>query len=374
MCSTSATCGLNVTSTNTSAAPFAPLATLDLCTMEGVARANSVPGVLGQGFSLSSRIPLGHCHIQDDNTPSTCPSNHRCDVTAVKGALCKCETADLQGATLPVVSDTCLKYYGCVRTPCKICSDCLGDMAAFAQTNLYESNHTILGAAFGEYCTQKGYGTDVCKKVSDEISSKVRTVASAKRAGSLCVALGMCDPTGFDLSCMLTFNGTLSVNASTFDQCKVQGVAGGNDVPGSLTVTTGQPPLPTGRCDNDADCTTGLRCNKAPEVLAPVCTCYKGQETCRSLGVCVKKPCPGCSECLNEFASWTNLDTTQQSTPNDLVGLFQARCNRSAVVCQAARTAIINSYNSNAGRRAGSICRLLGECNATAMAAEGVCK
>lgn len=368
VCSPAADCAINVTNTNSSAAPFSPMATLDLCTIEGITRGNFIPGVLGQGFDLPSRIPTGNCYLTAANTPSSCPANYRCDITTVKSALCKCETTDAQNNRLATVSDTCLKYFDCVRTPCKVCSDCIGDMAKFAEDNQYALNRTILGQAFGEYCAEKNYPKDVCTQITDNILDGTRTLASAKRAGSLCVALGQCDPTSFEPGCMLSINSTRSVNASTFDQCTMQGVASGDDVPGFKAAGDA---LPAGRCDNDKDCgdTDVMMCKRTPETLASVCTCYKGQDTCRSLGVCVKRPCPGCQDCLKEFVPFVDSPYTQESTVAGLELLFASRCNRSAVICQAAKVAIVNSYNGNAGRRAGSICRLLGECDQTAMEA-----
>lgn len=343
--------------------------------MEGVELPNEdVPLVLPRGTNLENTIEGDDtaCFYRGDpllGQLTTCEPDYECDITAVKGTLCRCEpkgTADVAPG-----SDTCEEFYSCVRTPCKVCSDCLTDMTPFAVENLFIRNSTILSTAFEKHCADKGYSTDSCKSVATKIKETSAPVFFAKRAGSLCSALGVCDITKYPATCQLRATGTLQGPANTtFDLCKVQGldVTNATDVPGSTTEFD----LPAGRCDSNNDCgDVDKYCNKDKSKLQAFCTCYSktGQDTCRDLGVCEKHPCPNCRDCLQDFSGFVNSVTGNTS---EVADAFYTECiarQRNTLACQAARVAIINSYRGNAGRRAGGICRLLGECDTTAMKA-----
>jgi hypothetical protein len=90
-----------------------PVGVLDLCTSEGTSTGSAVPGVKAD-FALAS----GRCLTSAD-----CGSTSLMCSMAVTTQQCTCAAG----------KDTCVAVGYCVRTPCKICNDCLTDMRAFAQ-------------------------------------------------------------------------------------------------------------------------------------------------------------------------------------------------------------------------------------------------
>jgi hypothetical protein len=333
-----ATNALNTSSTITAQAA-------DICTVEGVATGSRVPGV-----ATNLTLPASTCDLH--TAASACGTNgdYQCDLTTTAGDVCQCEP--VAAGIVPAGSDTCKKYSPCVRTPCKVCSDCLADMTAFVTLQQYTLAKADLAAAFQPYCLSKNYTAASCSAAVTKILAAATPLPFGKRAGSLCAVMSMCNATTIPDACVLkptaSLNGT---GGAALDMCAVEGVVAGTDVQG----TTRNLDLPAGRCDTDAGCNTdggnSFMCNLA--LTAQLCTCYKGDDTCRAVGTCQLRPCPACEKCLTDFAGVTAVN-------------FAAMCisqNRSAVACANAASGIASSFNGNAGSRAGAVCQMLGECS-----------
>lgn len=328
----------------------------DMCTVEGVAGGNSAPGVVD-----ALALPNKTCNLDD----TSCGGNKdlKCDLTTISGDVCQC-SANYDGS-VPAGSDTCWKYSPCIRTPCKVCSDCLADMSVFAQQQLYTLDRAKLATNFSTYCAVN-YTASQCAAAAGNISDTSKPLSFGKRAGQLCQAMGFCNATTLDADC--TLSPTPTVNGSSVSLCKIEGVDAGSDLPGITTAVNGMAALPaaTGenshRCDSDNDCSatldTDYMCDKT--LTTDFCSCYKGQDSCRAIGTCVLKPRPSCERCLAEFGSI--LDPLASAA--EVATQFGASCvlSRSSDSCNSAKQAIASSYKGNAGRRAGSICSLLGEC------------
>lgn len=320
---------------------------MDLCTVEGVVDANSVPGV-----HSNLLVPNGTCSFADQ----TCGTDLECDLTVPAGDVCQCNST--------TGSDTCKKYSPCVPTPCKLCSDCLANMTEFAESQRFTLDTAKLSADFSVHCTARGYNNATCDLAAKQISDSNRPIAFGKRAGQLCQAMGFCNVTLFENTCQLKPTANLTVNGTTLHLCKLEGVADGKDLLGIKSVKDGVPDLESGWCDQDSDCQgTDQMCDKT--TTAPFCTCYRGVDRCRNIGKCVLKPCPSCSKCLTDFQAFVT-SAAGMTTASNISAAFEAECNTkrnaSSDMCASAALSIRNSYKGNAGRRAGSICRLLGEC------------
>ncbi|KAF6251912.1 hypothetical protein COO60DRAFT_1674268 [Scenedesmus sp. NREL 46B-D3] len=321
----------------------------DVCTVEGVAGGNRVPGVV-----TTLALPNNTCDLDNRNACGT-NGDFECDLTTTAGDVCKCEAAAV--GTTAAGSDSCMKYSPCIRTPCKVCSDCLADMAAFASQQQYALTKADLAAAFRPYCLSKSYTSASCAAGAAKILDQATPLPFGKRAGSLCAVMSMCSATAMPSSCVLKPTANLNGTGSgALDLCTVEGVVAGKDVQGSTRDTIN---LPAGRCDTDAGCNTDgnnkYMCNL--NLAAELCTCYNGEDKCRALGTCQLRPCPACQQCLEDF---------QSVTP----GSFLATCTskRSAIACSNANNSITNSFLQNAGSRAGAACQLLGECSPARMA------
>jgi hypothetical protein len=317
----------------------------DVCTVEGVVSGNKVPGV-----SDSLALPNNRtCNLDDQ----TCGGDIdlMCDITTTAGDVCVCET--INAGIVPAGSDMCVKYSPCIRTPCKICSDCLADMTAFVSQQQYNLAQADIAAAFQPYCLSKNYTAASCSAAVTKILAS--PLPFGKRAASLCSTMSMCNATALGNSCSLKPTANLTgTGGASLDLCAVEGVVAGSDVQGTTRDLT----LPPGRCDTDAGCnvngTNDIMCNL--NLTAQLCTCYKGEDKCRAVGKCQLRPCPACARCLSDF---------QGVTP----ATFNSMCaGRSATACANALNGITNSFQQNAGSRAGAVCQLLGECAPSRMA------
>jgi hypothetical protein len=332
---------------NTSAAITAQAA--DICTVEGLATGTRVPGV-----ATTLALPNNTCDLATANSACGTSGDFECDLTKTAGDVCKCEA--VVAGIIPAGSDTCVKYSPCVRTPCKICSDCLADMTAFVALQQYTLAKAELAAAFEPYCLSKSYTTASCSAAVTKILDAATPLPFGKRAGSLCAVMSMCNAATIPIDCVLkpTANVT-GTGSAALDLCAVEGVTDGSDVQG----TTRNLALPAGRCDTDAGCNNDgsniYMCNLA--LTAQLCTCTKGADNCRAVGTCQLRPCPACEQCLTDFAGVT-------------AATFAATCdstNRPSIACATAASGIANSFNGNAGSRAGAVCQLLGECSPARM-------
>jgi hypothetical protein len=101
-------CSLTPDTSTEPATSGVPLGQLDLCTVEGVTGGTNVLGV-----SDSRSTPAGRCFATSDckNPGFTCD-------TTTSSLICSCYEGE----------DTCAVLGYCVRTPCRVCSDCLEEM------------------------------------------------------------------------------------------------------------------------------------------------------------------------------------------------------------------------------------------------------
>ncbi|KAF6254423.1 hypothetical protein COO60DRAFT_1665172 [Scenedesmus sp. NREL 46B-D3] len=327
---------------------------LAACTFASNAIQSSVNGNTGKrAGNLCSKIRRA-CHSTND-------CDHidlMCDLTSTTGSICTCDAV--------TGSDTCVRHSGCVRTPCKICADCLGQVAPFTYAQRYNSDKADIAASFNTYCTGLGNWTAAQRSAVAAQIAAADKASFGKRAAGLCRGLGLCNATSMGAACQLKVNATLA--PSSLDSCAVEGVAAGGDVPGSSRALA----LPQDTCDNDIDCQQADPERMCVRAEAPVsfCTCSvaSGIETCRNIGGCADTPCKSCRLCLQHFQSFVNAPPFTATTgPDEVAAAFSKACaatnKYSAPACESARVGIANSFRGNAGRRAGSICRLLGDCN-----------
>jgi hypothetical protein len=94
-----------------------------------------------------------------------------------------------------------------------------------------------------------------------------------------------------------------------------------------------------------------------------ICICCGGT-ACR---------CETCQRCLETFND--TLSVAPITSSDSIADAFRAACvdrGRPSAGCDKVDKAIRSSYKGNLGRRLGSICRLLGECDA-ALATNATC-
>lgn len=326
---------------------------IDMCKVEGVDSGNLVPGV-----SSDDTLPKGACH-----TSSDCGSSDlMCDTSKYTGAVCTCDR--LTGA------DTCINHSGCVKTPCKVCADCLGQFAPFTNAQRYNQDKAALAAAFSTYCNglNSTWTAAQCSSVAQQITAAGKP-SYGKRAAGLCQGLGVCDSTVIGANCMLKVNS--SMDAGKLDACSMEGVANGADVPG----TSRKLQLPTDTCDKDADCqATDAERECRRDSPVPFCTCSDGIERCRDIGGCADTACKSCRVCIQAFQSFADQHSGSSASPDVIASDFAAICGAAPLdkykqMCESAKIGIANSFKGNAGKRAGSICHLLGECNPASLPA-----
>jgi hypothetical protein len=103
-----------------------------------------------------------------------------------------------------------------------------------------------------------------------------------------------------------------------------------------------------------------------------VCDAATGLDTCTKYAACVRTPCKRCSDCLAYTGAFA---LAQQFNADDAAvkTALQARCSAalSAQTCTTAANTL--SANPLSLRRAGMICKTLGECVQTDITAAGAC-
>lgn len=122
---------------------------------------------------------------------------------------------------------------------------------------------------------------------------------------------------------------------------------------------------PTGQCFNDSGCgTTDLYCDTNGNVASTVCTCNSGQDTCAPAYTCRPTPCKRCRSCLAEMYSNSALLRTTDSA---LIAVnFYFACSgsgRNSALCKQIQQVVANSTSGSMGKRAGMLCKALGECD-----------
>ena len=122
----------------------------------------------------------------------------------------------------------------CVETPCKKCQDCIIQMQDFITTRGTEIDSGVVGNAFAAACKAHPFSRPAA--TCDAIGAFIRLRPNAgKRAGALCGLLESCGA-GIGSSCTISA-GALS---GALDMCSLEGITGGQAVPGVLNATEGK--------------------------------------------------------------------------------------------------------------------------------------
>lgn len=255
--------------------------------------------------------------------------------------------------------DSCDKYSACVRTPCKVCSDCLANWTSFVKAQVFNQDLVSVKSAFTAYCTSIGYDGQRCEAAKN---ADLATLTGLKRAGLICNLLKDCNQTDVKPGCVLAATGSLNATDGVLDLCKMEGITAGQDPPGTSSVG-----LPLGTCDFDDDCasTPGSYCNKASPKSFATCTRSAGADTTRQLGLCMLTPKKACERCLDSFGPFV---AAGQSAAMVSGASFVDFCKNasspkaSPAACDRVAQGIDSSFKGNLGRRAGAMCLLAGEC------------
>lgn len=296
-----------------------------------------------------------------------------CDLTIQPGSTCTCD---------PVTGmDTCIKYSACVKTPCRNCSDCLAQFTPFARAQEFNQDTAAVKSALQLFCANGGYGQAACANL---LADTRLTLNGAKRAGLICTILNRCNQTllssasGCELKPPAQMNGAVIIaNVSSTDKqvdlCKMEGTTAGKDLAGTSSTTKPPKTCETATASTDCDAATE-DCNMASPQTYSKCAPNFGIDTASQLGRCTLKPAVACKQCLDAFDTWVGTPSTQDPNvaPEWLAGAFATYCTGTAgflsASCASAAQSIAASFGGNAGRRAGPICMLLGQCNTTALA------
>ena len=327
---------------------------LSLCTVEGIAEG----GTMLPGTFVSSPVPTSNsCRVDTDCRDP----NLMCIMPPDATETCVCNAYG---------QDDCYRVGTCLQTPAKVCSDCFKSWTAFAAAHINEGNATYLSNTFTEACI-KSRNAEVCGPVAAAIS---KAVNFGKRAAGICLMLPDCSAATLPPTASLLIEGL--VPGSVFigalqdlDYCTVEGFGGATSLPG-VSLSSKWPP---GACQYDETCTavgSGLLCNKTSTMK--FCTCDKGVDICVELGQCQPTPCTTCQTCLQAMASRFVASNLYQPTET-LVSNFNVSCMglqlaADAQTCQAVTGELSSALpNGNFGRRAGLLCKVMGQCDAAAL-------
>lgn len=318
---------------------------LDLCTVEGipVEDAEGTP----TGASLVTGMAKGH----DTFPNNTCRQgatgdwsndrcdhpDYQCDLTTVAGATCTCDAAS--------GTDTCVKYSACVKTPCRVCSDCLANVTVFTRAQQFNQITESVRAGFASFCASAGFSAAECQGVQAAGAS----LNQLKRAGWLCNQLGRCDPLKISASpCSLKPDDTVTTTDGIVDMCTVEGTTLGAVLPGTL-----KSGLPTGTCETSSNCNAASKfCDRNTTRALSKCAASTGSDLLTTLGVCRHTPQASCNKCLSDFAV---LPDHPWEIACESTGRASPDCSRALQLGQS-------SFRGNSLRRAGAFCVLLGEC------------
>ena len=213
--------------------------TLDFCTVEGLTGNGTM---LPDTFRQSDFAMTKPC-LTDWDCGN--PTDAMCDFQSEGKETCICSDG---------MMDSCFRAGSCVRTPAKICSDCLGEFTAFAAAHFNETNAARLSEAVNATCLQSR-PAEVCNPVAERIA---RAVNSGLRAGGICTMLPDCDPTTLPSSALLVYPGLVPGSMmygrpQHLDLCTVEGLVGGMQVPGFTAAPAGG--ITPGYCVTSSDCT-----------------------------------------------------------------------------------------------------------------------
>jgi hypothetical protein len=138
---------------------------ISLCSAEGIVPGSAVAGI-GSAASRGLLLADGKClSTADCNATGAL----MCSLSSSPRQLCLCNAAT--GA------DECTTYGTCVRTPCKVCSDCLTSLGReYISRQLYETDAAKIAAGFHSYCTSNSLGTSaVCTELAAAINVSTPT-------------------------------------------------------------------------------------------------------------------------------------------------------------------------------------------------------
>lgn len=105
---------------------------------------------------------------------------------------------------------------------CSTCRDCMASAGAFVAQHAREASVTTLASAFGAYCAASDAlkPSQLCSKVQAHITAS--TFGNlGRRAGGLCLGLGLCDR-AYGTSCttqVAVGTNNVSVSTATLDTC-----------------------------------------------------------------------------------------------------------------------------------------------------------
>ena len=321
-----------------------PEGTLDLCKAEGTSAGVTQPE--------ASTRPAGSCTSNDCSAVGAATA-YMCN-NIIVGQTCSCNATG---------HDTCTPYATCVRTPCKVCGDCLVEMRALSTqySSDLQSNATHLSSAFSTACLTSKRPTGLCQNVQLAIAASI-SGRLALRPAALCRLLGECPASWANVSgCTAPAGNGSMVPFTNLDYCTVDGVIGG-DVPSGVVASTAL--LDPGRCLSAANCTgDATQCSTASDGKQ-WCTCSNGTDTCRALGMCIQTSCDACKACVKRVGNFVSQQLTLNASvvADNFVGNCTSNWGKNTNLCDSLKNATSVSYNGNMGKRAGLLCSALQEC------------
>jgi hypothetical protein len=161
---------------------------------------------------------------------------------------------------------------------CATCATCIADFAVICERSLpLAGRPTNLAAAIAAACIASGRPAASCASLERAIIEDAPRAWLGLRAGRVCGVLGECGPAGAGVPGKAGTCGVPAANTSTLgglrlsgsiDLCTVQGVAGGDFVPGSSNILgTCHQACKDGHTTHNALC-----CNTCCHVLKVYCT------------------------------------------------------------------------------------------------------
>jgi hypothetical protein len=220
----------------------------------------------------------GSCALAD-------ASKHSC-AAAKAGATC----AAVRG---PLGEPLC-RYVETCSSTCGACQACLSTVTASLLTVTSPAATAFeVAAGFAVWCSAAGYEAALC------LLAQRRIIESAngnvgRRAGALCTLLGPCSRQAaatctFSSPAMggTTLPAAAGLLQGSLDQCTVEGVEGGRQLPVELPEgAVSEASAPAGTCTQDSDCPgQGRVCNMADHATL-VCGCSGGVDSCTLAGQC----------------------------------------------------------------------------------------
>ena len=241
--------------------------------------------------------------------------------------------------------DMCIPYATCVRTPCKVCGDCLVEMRAFSTqySSDVQGNATELSSAFTATCMTSKRPTGLCQNVQLAIAASI-SGRLALRPAALCRLLGECPASLANVSgCTAPAGNGSLVPFTNLDYCTIDGVIGGSMALGVVATTA---PVDPGRCLSAANCSgEATQCSTASDGKQR-CTCSNGTDTCRPLGVCIQTSCDACKACVKRVATFVSQQQASDASAvaDNFVGNCSSTWSKNSSLCDSVKGAISLSY------------------------------